>query len=407
MRDDRLTGLDFLRALACLLVFLHHTAQRLDVQAMGAGWRAYYRFADMGAFGVGIFFLLSGFLLAYPFWVAFDAGRPMPSLATYALRRIARIVPGYYVALTASFLLAATVFGTVVTPEIVRRYVTGLLFVNELHWSTLFPVEINGPLWSIGMEVASYTLLPLGLFALYALRPRLPGWRGRVSFFGVVLLALAAHWLTVTFVPKETVDADFAHGAVGGAKYWMPQYNVFGFFTVFALGGLAAGLSLLWRGRAVAADVLALLGLVIAAAAMWASGVVDKPEAFGWLGIPYDFPVFHLGVALALLALPHARLMPLFTELAPIRYLAKVSFGIYVWHFLLLELVRQGVAPDYGYAGISDGLRWGELTCASFVLAVAAGSISWYGIEAPALGWLRRREGNQPQAAPPPRNLHA
>lgn len=407
MRDDRLTGLDLLRALACLLVFLHHTTQRLAPEALAGGWAAYYRFFNMGAFGVGIFFLLSGFLLARPFWLAFDAGRPMPSLSTYARRRAARIMPGYYVSLTVTFVLAATVFGTVVTPEIFRRYVAGIFFINEFHWSTLFPVEINGPLWSIGMEVASYVMLPLGVWLLFALRPRLPGWRGRLTFAGIVALALLAHALVVAVVPKETIGSDFGHGSVGGAKYWMPQYNIFGFFAVFALGGLAAGLSLLWRGRHIAADLWALLGLTIAAAAMWGAGADGKPEAFGWLGIPYDFPGFHLGIALALLALPHASLLPALTELPPVRYVAKVSFGIYIWHFLLLELLRQGLAPDYGYGGISDPARWMELTAASFVLAVIAGSISWFCIEAPALGWVRRREGSEPQAAAPPRNLHA
>ena len=394
MRDHRLTGLDFLRALACLLVFLHHTTQRLDPAMLEGGWAAYYRFFNMGAFGVGIFFLLSGFLLTRPFWVALDAGEPLPSLAAYALRRAARIIPGYYLALTGSFVLSAIVFGTVIDAEIARRYLSGLFFLSAFHWSTLFPVEWNGPLWSIGMEVASYALLPFGVAAIFALRDRLPGWKARLGFLAVVVVALLGHWLMVTLVPKETVNVGFAHGSVGGAKYWMPQYNVFGFFTVFALGGLVAGLSLRWRGRSLFADLLAIAGLALAAWAMWTSGSDPaKPEAFGWLGIPYDFPIFHLGVALALLALPHMRLLGALTELPPVRYLAKVSFGIYVWHFLLLELLRQGLAPDYGYAGVTDTGRWMELTAASFVLAVAAGSISWHVVEAPALVWMRRHQG--------------
>jgi peptidoglycan/LPS O-acetylase OafA/YrhL len=407
MRDDRLTGLDFLRALACLLVFLHHTTQRLNFDALSGGWRVWYLFGNMGAFGVGIFFLLSGFLLARPFWLAFDAGRPMPSLATYALRRAARIVPGYYVALTVTFGLAAAVFGTALTPDVVWRYLAGLMFINEFHWLTLFPVEVNGPLWSIGMEVASYALLPLGLFALFGLRRYVPGWRGRLVFAGVVALALLGHWLVMTFVPKETVDVGFGHGMVGGAKFWMPQYNVVGFFVVFAMGSLTAGLSVLWRGRHWLADALALAGLAAAAAALWSVAPSRAPESFGWLGVPYDFPWFHLGVALALLALPHARWLPAATELAPVGYFARISFGFYIWHFLILELIRQNFAPAFAYAGIHSTMNWMELTAVSFVLALVAGSLSWYGIEAPVLNWAKGRDQHNSRRAVSAQNLHA
>jgi peptidoglycan/LPS O-acetylase OafA/YrhL len=410
LRDTRLTGLDFLRALACLLVFAHHTTQRLNFDALSGGWRVYYLFFNMGAFGVGIFFLLSGFLLSRPFWLAYDSGAPMPSLATYALRRAARIMPGYYVALTATFVLAGVVFGTPFAPDIVKRYFAGLFFLGEFHWLTLFPAEVNGPLWSIGMEVASYVLLPIGLLALFALRPVLPGWRGRITFLAVVGAALLAHLAIVRFVPKETVDADFGHGLIGGAKFWMPQYNVAGFFVVFAMGGLAAGLSTLWRGqRHVIADLLVILGFAGAAMAIWSVAPTRAPESFGWLGLPYDFPYFHLGIALALIAFPHSRLLPVLSEAAPIRYLAKISFGIYVWHFMVLELIRQLFVPNFGYAGIADTTFWLELTAIAATLAVIAGSLSWYLVESPVLNWAKRLEGRgrNPATVVPPQNLHA
>jgi peptidoglycan/LPS O-acetylase OafA/YrhL len=409
LRDNRLTGLDLLRALACLLVFAHHATLRLNFDALSGAWHNFYLFFNMGAFGVAVFFLLSGFLLARPFWVAFDAGAPMPSLGIYALRRAARILPGYYVALTVTLIVAATVFGSPFTGDTMQRYVAGLLFVNEFHWLTLFPAEVNGPLWSIGMEVASYVLLPLGVIALFALRPVLPGWRGRIVFVGVVGAALLAQYLVVTFVPKETVDADFGHGLIGGAKFWMPQYNVAGFFLVFAMGALTAGFSTLWRGRHVLADLLVIAGFAGAALAIWSVAPSRAPESFGWLGLPYHFPYFHLAVALALFAFPHAKYLPAVSEVAPIRYIAMVSFGIYIWHFLVLELMRKWVVPRYDWAGISDTNQWLLISGIGLGLAVLAGSLSWFLIEQPVLNWAKRREAPRsilPDAAPAA-NLHA
>ncbi len=126
--------------------------------------------------------------------------------------------------------------------------------------------------------------------------------------------------------------------------------------------------------------------------------------------IPYAFPYFHLGIACALLAFPHARLLPALSELAPIRYIARISFGIYIWHFLILELARQFIAPKFAYGGIADTHFWLELTLGSLVLAIAAGSASWYGLEAPAMRWARQFEARTTGTAgaqAPPQNMHA
>jgi peptidoglycan/LPS O-acetylase OafA/YrhL len=126
--------------------------------------------------------------------------------------------------------------------------------------------------------------------------------------------------------------------------------------------------------------------------------------------LPYDFPYFQLGIVLALLTLPHARYLPKITESLPVTYVAKISFGIYIWHFLILELLRQGFAPTYGYAGISDTSYWATLTVISLILAIIAGSLSWFFVESPAMRWAKRFESDrpaQPATDQATRKLHA
>ncbi len=115
---------------------------------------------------MSIFFVLSGFLLAYPFWEAYGTGAGRPDLRVYALRRAARILPGFYLNLLVCFFL-----GLVMVPEapsLLLRYFSGLTLTAGFHWLTFFPAEVNGPLWSISFEIFSYVLMPLAMVGLFA-----------------------------------------------------------------------------------------------------------------------------------------------------------------------------------------------------------------------------------------------
>ena len=63
-----------------------------------------------------MFFLISGFLLYRPFVAARLRGEPMPFVGAYAWRRFLRIVPAYWVALTATALLLRSPRSSTKTP---------------------------------------------------------------------------------------------------------------------------------------------------------------------------------------------------------------------------------------------------------------------------------------------------
>ncbi|MES1171441.1 MAG: acyltransferase family protein, partial [Actinomycetota bacterium] len=98
--EHRIAGADGLRAAAALGVVFSHLFQRLSMGDHGDVILGIQSIAMKGAYGVSIFFVLSGTLLSYPFWTAYLSGEKLPSLRRYAKRRAARIVPGFYVALT-------------------------------------------------------------------------------------------------------------------------------------------------------------------------------------------------------------------------------------------------------------------------------------------------------------------
>lgn len=390
----RLYGADFIRASACFIVLFHHLAQRIDFRSdLGANPFAQV-FNSVGGFGVAMFFVLSGFLLARPFWQALDAGEPMPSLRIYALRRAARIVPGFWLALTATFIFSVTVFGSVLDGWLWLRYAAGLLLVSDWHWTTLFPVEVNGPLWSIGFEVSSYVMLPLGFLAIFALgQGRLRGWPARLAWLVVIAAALGAHWLFYSNVEVDSLRRGWNYGLQGGAKLWMPWFNPFGFFAMFATGALAAGIQVtVARFRSILFDVVAVGALAIAGWAVWVMGLRGGGEFYGWLQVPYQFPTFHVMIGLALATAPSSLFVGRILDNALVSWLARISFGIYVWHYLVLELVRHYWVPEMDHGTMSDPTRFLVSSAVISVITLVVATLSWRWLELPMINWARRLE---------------
>lgn len=401
MIENRLAGADFVRAMACLFVLAHHLIQRLSPYAVAPDLRPIFQFGLTGSFGVGAFFVLSGYLLSRPFWVAYEAGQPMPSLRTYALRRAARILPGYWLALTATFVLSLTLFGLTFVPDLLTRYLAGVFLVSDFHYTTFFPVEYNGPLWSIAVEVSSYVLLPFGLALLFLVPSRLlGGWAGRLGWLALIGVVLGAHYLIQRYWPVDNDMRGWNYGLIGGAKEWMPRFNPIGFFTIFAIGALAAGLQVRWAAtRHWVFDLLTLVGLGLAAWSM-ADHMGGPGEGWGLFNVPYGFPLFPLAIGLALMAAPSSRLAGFVLDTPPITYIARISFGIYVWHFLVIEVVQRNWYQRFYHGGTQDLGEWLLVSAAVTAVTFLIAHVSYNVLEAPIIAWARGLEKKRGDAPP-------
>lgn len=391
MTQQRLLGADFLRAAACLIVLLHHLAFRMDMGQVPTAFVPVIQFLIMGSFGVSIFFVLSGFLLARPFWLALDKGEPMPSLRKFTLRRAARILPGFWLALLVSFVLSITVSGSPLDGERIIRVLAGFFLVSDWHWLTLFPVDNNGPLWSIGFEVTSYLLLPFCLALLFMLRLR--GWPARLAWLGVIAGVLLLHAAIVQWAPIDEVERGWDHGLTGGAKAWMPRFNPIGFFAIFAIGALAAGVQV--KLTALRHYTFDIIGLLAIAAAGWimVAHIGGLNEGFGLLGIPYGYPMMPLAIGVALVTLPSSRLAGKLLDNPVSRFIAEMSFGIYIWHFLVIGLLARLWPPAFETWNEGGWTIWLWSSAAAIVLSFVIAVASFYLLERPVMRWARGLEG--------------
>jgi peptidoglycan/LPS O-acetylase OafA/YrhL len=197
-----------------------------------------------------------------------------------------------------------------------------------------------------------------------------------------VLLAHTA--ICILFLPDDA-GRGWQYGLQGGAKEWMPRFNPVGFFAIFALGALAAGVETrLPARRSFSFDAAAALALAVAGTRI-AISPGGSWEGYGWLGIPYAFPVFPLAIAAALVCLAHSRLLAALLDNAPVRYVARISFGIYVWQEIVLLTMKELDPASFGAAETDVLAGWISSCGIAAVLITMVASLSYYLLEKPVL----------------------
>jgi peptidoglycan/LPS O-acetylase OafA/YrhL len=158
---------------------------------------------SLGGWAVGLFFFLSGLLIAG------SAGRQ--TAAGFWTARARRLLPGLAVALAVTLALAVAAGGHPSASEALAYFARGITLFSLEHripgafGNAAMPGIVNGPLWSLSHEVAAYALC-WGAVRLGLLRHRagiavvlgsalalwaLPGLPGRLAVFAPLFLAFA------------------------------------------------------------------------------------------------------------------------------------------------------------------------------------------------------------------------
>ena len=143
---ERIDSLQFVRAIACLIVLLTHVLQLSNYKPFGD-------YFISGGYGVDLFFMLSGFLI---YLTTKDGGNSKE----FAVKRLFRIYPLYWV------VYFAFLFYTIL--YLSKNYTVSLLLQNflMLPWSDSLTTRslIVGVAWSTVFELYFYFVIFLFLF---------------------------------------------------------------------------------------------------------------------------------------------------------------------------------------------------------------------------------------------------
>jgi exopolysaccharide production protein ExoZ len=326
-RLPQIVSIQYLRAAAALGVVAFHAMES-----------AAYKF-PVGAAGVDIFFVISGFIM----WTLTEHAENRPG--SFIWRRIIRVAPPYWIA-TLLVALAVTIRPHFLwmAPFSAADLARSLAFAPYVDaWGEPYPVLLQG--WTLNYEMFFYVLFALALFAPRRLQ------------LAVLSLALA--------------------GLIAAGLLLQPTDPALATYTDLELAEFLAGLWLgkVWltgrlRGRAVG------WGLVAAGLAAFAVEQVLQLRDGPWRTVYWGLPA--LALVTGALCLEGAGAV---RRWAPLKALGDGSYSIYLFHlFVVAVCARLFAGPA------ADWLR----LAASLVGSGVAGWVLFHLLERPMTSALRK-----------------
>ena len=325
-KGARFQGLDGLRAIAALLILLHHVGFQ-SAATFTSPMGGYLARMDIG---VPIFFTLSGFLLFRPIVVSVVDDTPLRPALDHLWRRAMRIYPAFWVSLLLIVVLTSEEFRD-----------TGAAFTTlalvHIHW----PDHVIGPMpqsWSLATEVTFYASLPLlARLIRPVLRDRAPAHRMTGLLFVVAGLYLASLFFRLLMF-------GLANDWTPAAVLWLPAT-----IDYFAIGmGLAvlhagapsgsplrerlerlAGPARWWWLAAAVVFVFVAQGLGLArglAVATWPREML-RQLLYGVIGLCLLFPLVFGGDEGGVRR---------FVRRPTWHWLGTISYSIYLWHMVFI-----------------------------------------------------------------------
>lgn len=346
--------IDILRGIAALwVVFYHVLALRPWPGFPETGLASLPRY---GWTGVDLFFVISGFVIGTTVLDKHDQGTPWRM--TYAERRLRRILP--------LFMMTLAVYVVFLMPTLVWQGWNGalhlgshVLFVHNLWHET--HGSINGPSWSVGLEMQFYLLMAVAA-----------PWLARASVSRMVVT-----WFVLAWGWRYASTLAFPPGQSSPILQFIYSSQLPGTLDEFVCGiavaKLLRGGQLQYNSKRLSVWALSTLALLTLAwitvpdeAHYWQS----RPIIVGWRTL---VSMGFAGLLACVVMWPSQKSL----LLKPLCYLGTISYGIYLWHMpVLLTLVEK--TPYQGW-------RLLMATCLSTVLLA---SLSWYGFEKL---WLKTR----------------
>jgi len=315
-----------------------------------------------GHAGVELFFFISGYIIAYPFL----AGRP-PAIRAFYSRRVLRLEPPYFLAMTLAYLvLAITGYKPAAGEALSYRgdislFHSLLASLGYVHWLVFgSPSTINPPTWSLEVEIQFYLLSPLLLWAY----GKMQSFRLRAPMLLLVALALMA----------SSGYLDALHG-----RYALHRWTLLGHAAPFLVGIVICDFAVChdpfsakpkpWFDLAFCGGII----LWLATAMFW----LDERADFG-IGMGRDAARL-TGIAAIYFGGAYGVFARRFLGLPWISFIGGMCYSIYLIHVMVMQGVYVGLGRILPHLGLGTSfLVWFMLLAPT---SICAGTVYYLFVE--------------------------
>ncbi|QOS99406.1 acyltransferase family protein [Brevibacterium sp. JNUCC-42] len=311
-------GLDGLRALAVFAVIIYH---------LNVNW------APGGLLGVGVFFVLSGYLITDILISQWKQNGKI-DLKDFWIRRAKRLLPAMLVMLIAVVVWLA-LFDRSQLLSLRGEIVAALLYVSN--WWLVFhevsyfesfgPASPFGHFWSLAVEEQFYLIWPL----LLLLGLRYIPCRDKLLGFTLAGVALSALVMALLYDP----------GVDPSRIYYGTDTRAFGLLIGAALAMIWPSAKLSHKVSLPARITLEVSGIAGLATILWMIWYTNQYEDFLYQGGLVLLSIA-TAVVVAVIAHPASSLGKLMGA-KPLRWIGVRSYGMYLWHYPIIVLSTPAI----------------------------------------------------------------
>ena len=366
LRKEEIHPLTALRGIAALMVVTHHFG------LLTMPWRSSLlgpMLQKFGLLGMTLFFVLSGFVIAYNYSDKINLHKPSGTV-DFLVARIARLMPLYLLFVTGNYLYNIFVLAPSNVKNVSLAFPFNLLAIQSWVFAKIGNLELVSSQiyanisWSISTEMMLYLLLvPFGL-TFFTIKK---------SFFRGLCLVLIAVLLRIAIVAYfQNLESEFS--------WWLIYYSPWGRWFEFMSGiGLAEMWVCRWQCPRQYMRIIKWLGLLSLALIILSFGNLvffNIPFLFGLNAIhgTYAFAV-PLFIFLASMQNESFFEMPL---AKPLLFIGEISYSLYLLHGNLFPL------PFFGGSVSDSALKIGLKGVAFFTSLIFLSYLSYRFIEIPA-----------------------
>jgi peptidoglycan/LPS O-acetylase OafA/YrhL len=325
-----------------------------------------------GPLSVRFFFVLSGYFITLSLWkvqgeiVAAQGGR-FKSISRFYLSRLLRIGPPFYLALVMGALLGID--------EVRTNFLWLATFQanNYIAYIGYWPDAISH-FWSLAVQEQFYMLWP------------------------IIVLILPRRWFIPAMVGFIVFGLGFRIYCIASAAPTLVRWvTIFGCIDSFAVGALLACMrraKLLEKMHLLSRTVLFALPLAAFSCFYLGRALMTLPENNVFLALTESVDAVFLAWVVAMSIRGVGGPWGRFLGWAPVVYIGRISYGIYVYHVFVII----AISPLLAAWGLSAEQHIYGRIAVLIAVTLAISSLSWHLLEQPFLAW---KDAIKPRGAPP------